>query len=103
MRIQDMDMGVLFCTYSLLNQKSRSTKEITREMEKHPDIYGHKNILDVHDRMAAHEASRGKLEFGESRHALCHSQCACRHSPDPEHSVLAGQNLTMQMKHYDVL
>ena len=32
--VQDMDMGVLFCTYSLLNQKSRSTKDIYQTIEK---------------------------------------------------------------------
>ena len=78
--VQDMDMGVLFCTYSLLNQKSKSTKDIYQTIERNPTSYGHRHILDIHERTAAQEASRGELEFGEAQPHLCRqSLCqACR-------------------------
>ena len=65
--VQDMDMGVLFCTYSLLNQKSLSGKEVTMAVARDPHVHGHMHILDIHERQAAHEASKGELEFGGLR------------------------------------
>ena len=64
--VQDMDMGVLFCTYSLLNQKSMSGKQVVQALERDPKANGHMHILDIHERSAASEASRGELEFGEA-------------------------------------
>ena len=78
--VQDMDMGVLFCTYSLLNQKSKSTKEVAREVERNPTAFADVNITDIHERKAAHEASKAELEFGE----------AWLSSRRPEHSLPAA-------------
>ena len=61
-------MGVLFCTYSLLIQKSTSGKDVRQAMARNPEGYGHRSILDVYERAAAQEASKGELEFGVNRH-----------------------------------
>ena len=63
-----MDEGVLFCTYSLLIQKSTSGKDIRQAMGRNPEGFGHRNILDIYERSAAQEASKGELEFGEKWH-----------------------------------
>jgi len=59
-----MEMGVLFCTYSLLIQKSKSGKDVNLAIAKDPEGYGHRDVLDQHERSAAQEASKGQLEFG---------------------------------------
>lgn len=64
LHMQDMDQGVLFCTYSLLIQKSKSGKEVTQTMAGDPHGYFHPHVIDLHERAAAHEASKGELEFG---------------------------------------
>ena len=66
--MQDMDMGVLFCTYSLLIQKSTSGKDVRQAMARDPEGYGHRSIGDLYERIAAQEASKGELEFGVIRH-----------------------------------
>lgn len=66
--MQDMDQGVLFCTYSLLIQKSTSGKDVRQAMGRNPEGFGHRNILDIHERTAAQEASKGELEFGGDQH-----------------------------------
>ena len=66
--MQDMDQGVLFCTYSLLIQKSTSGKEVRQTMGRNPEGFGHRNILDIYERSAAQEASKGELEFGKRQH-----------------------------------
>ena len=70
-------MGVLFCTYSLLNQKSKSTKEVAREVERNPTAFADVNISDIHERKAAHEASKAELEFGEAQLPSCRQSSSC--------------------------
>lgn len=62
-------MGVLFCTYSLLIQKSKSGKDVNLALAKEPELHYHRHIVDQHERGAAQEASKGQLEFGDY-HAL---------------------------------
>ena len=50
--MQDMDMGVLFCTYSLLIQKSTSGKDVRQAMARDPEGYGHRSIGDLYERIA---------------------------------------------------
>ena len=73
--VQDMEMGVLFCTYSLLIQKSKSGKDVNLAMAKDPEGFGHRDILDQHERIAVQEASKGQLEFG-----VPSSQCSTQDS-----------------------
>jgi hypothetical protein len=91
--MQDMDQGVLFCTYSLLIQKSKSGKEVAQTMAGDPQGYFHVHVIDLHERNAAHEASKGELEFGD--HQPFYSSHV--HGPNCSPACMSDQSLSTGM------
>ena len=66
---QGLDKGILFCTYSLLLQKSVSTKEMAKQQKANPHSFHDTGAASIAEGKAFREAAIGTVEFGEA--TLC--------------------------------
>ena len=63
---QGLDKGIVFCTYSLLLQKSVSTKEMAKQQKANPTRFHDSGAASLAEGKAFREAALGTVEFGES-------------------------------------
>lgn len=82
---QGLDKGILFCTYSLLLQKSVSTKQMNLQQKANPDAFHNKGAGSLAEGKAFREAAIGTVEFGEPS---CHfMQATCNNLDMPVHAA----------------